>query len=382
MPSTKRSVGLKELRVGLLVAGAIAILIFLLLNASGDINPFTPKLHLRARVVDANGLRPGSDVRLAGVRIGKVDQIKLLLPTDQLNDKRVEVRMAINSRIDGRPASERIRTDSIAQQGSTSLLGSDQMINITPGTAVGQPIKEGDLLNTTPSGGGINEAAASVGDLSQKLSKVTDQLNDIMGNIKEGKGTVGLLFNDEALYNNLNSTIRETDDLMRQIRTGQGSAGKLVNDPELYNNANQIVQQLNQIAADIKSGRGTAGKLIEDQELYNRITSITTRLDTSVDQINDIIADIKSGRGTIGKLLTDDTVYNDTRATIARVNTTAERLDNVVSSAQRGEGTVGKLLTDEQLYQNVNQLSAEGVKMIYDFRQNPKKYLTIKFQLF
>ena len=31
---------------------------------------------------------------------------------------------------------------------------------------------------------------------------------------------------------------------------------------------------------------------------------------------------------------------------------------------------------------NVNQLSAEGVKMLYDFRQNPKKYLTIKFELF
>ncbi len=62
--------------------------------------------------------------------------------------------------------------------------------------------------------------------------------------------------------------------------------------------------------------------------------------------------------------------------------TTAERIDNIVAAAQRGEGTVGKLLTDEAFYSNVNQLSSEGVKLIYDFRQNPKKYLTIKFQLF
>ena len=52
-----------------------------------------------------------------------------------------------------------------------------------------------------------------------------------------------------------------------------------------------------------------------------------------------------------------------------------------MAAAQRGEGTVGKLLTDETLYSNVNQLSSESVKLLYDFRQNPKKYLTIKFQL-
>ena len=125
-----------------------------------------------------------------------------------------------------------------------------------------------------------------------------------------------------------------------------------------------------------------AGRFLTDDEFYNRIKRTADRLDKSVDQINLMIADINAGRGTLGKLLRDEQIYNDARAAIARFNTTTERIDNLVAAAQRGEGTVGKLLNDETLYTNVNQLSSEGVKMIYDFRQNPKKYLTIKFELF
>ena len=128
------------MRVGIFVLIAIAVLIFLVLNASGDINPFSRKLHLRARFVDANGLREGSEVRLAGVRVGKVERIVLLEPSPVPDAPRVEAQMTIDRTIDGRPANERIRSDSQAQQGSPSLLGNEMLINITPGTAVGQPV--------------------------------------------------------------------------------------------------------------------------------------------------------------------------------------------------------------------------------------------------
>jgi phospholipid/cholesterol/gamma-HCH transport system substrate-binding protein len=381
MPRTKKTVSLRELRVGLFVLGAIAILIFLILNASGDINPFSKKLHLKARFMDASGLREGSEVRLAGVRVGKIDQITLLPPSEAPNAPRVEALMTIDSSIDGRPANERIRTDSTAQQGSPSLLGNEMLINITPGTAVGQPVKDYAILPSSSSNT-VNDFATSGTDLAQRLSKLSDEINGIVRDVKEGKGTVGRLFSDEALYNNLNATILETEDVMRQVRSGSGSAGRFINDPALYNNANEITLQLRKIAEDLRTGRGTAGKLLTDDELYIRINRTADRLDRSVSQIDLLIADVNAGRGTIGKLIRDEQIYNDARAAIARFNTTSERIDNVVSAAQRGEGTFGKLLTDDALYSNVNQLSSEGVKLIYDFRQNPKKYLTVKFELF
>lgn len=381
MPPTKKNVTLGQLRVGIFVLIAIAVLIFLVLNASGDINPFSKKLHVNARFADANGLREGSEVRLAGVRVGKVERIVLLEPSAAPNALRVEAQMVIDSIIDGQPANQRIRTDSQAQQGSPSLLGNEMLINITPGSSVGQPIQEGAILPSSSSNT-VNDFATSGTELAQRLSKLSDEISGIVKEVKDGKGTVGRLFTDEAIYNNLNATIRETEDVMRQVRSGEGSAGRFINDPALYNNANEIAIQMRAIAEDIRAGRGTAGKLVTDDELYNRINRTADRLDKSVDQINLMIGEINAGRGTLGKLIRDEQIYNDARAAIARFNTTAERIDSLVAAAQRGEGTVGKLLNDDSLYSNVNQLSSEGVKMLYDFRQNPKKYLTIKFELF
>lgn len=381
MPRSKATISFSQVRVGLFVLIAIGVLIFLVLNASGDINPFSRKLHLKARFVDANGLREGSEVRLAGVRVGKVERIVLLEPSPVPNAPRVEAQMTIDASIDGRPANERIRTDSEAQQGSPSLLGNEMLINITPGSAVGQPVADGAVL-TSSSSNTVNDFATSGTDLAQRLSKLSDEINSIVQEVKKGEGTVGRLFTDEALYNNLNATIRETEDVMREVRSGRGSAGRFINDPALYNNANEIVIQMKAIAEDLRAGRGSAGKFLTDDEFYNRINRTADRLDKSVDSINLVIADINAGRGTLGKLIRDEQIYNDARAAIARFNTTAERIDNLVAAAQRGEGTVGRLLNDDALYTNVNQLSSEGVKMLYDFRQNPKKYLTIKFELF
>ncbi|HWT02867.1 MAG TPA: MlaD family protein [Pyrinomonadaceae bacterium] len=381
MPPSKRTIGLSELRVGLFVVIGIVILVFLILNASGDFNPFARKLHLRARFSNADGLRPGSEVRLAGVRVGKVDEVKLLPPTDKPDDPKVEATLSIDSTIDGQPANQRIRTDSGVSLGSPSLLGNDKIINISAGTAAGQPVQENALLISSE----IGQSTLSnlVGpDVADQFTGITKNLNEITRKINEGDGTLGRIVNDESLYNSLNEAIIDTQAVIRQIRSGQGSASKFINDPAIYNNINDLALRFNDIAEGLRSGRGTAGKLLTDEALYNRINSIANRVDASVNDINGLIADVRAGRGTLGKLLTDEAIYVDARTAIARFNSTAERVDSVVSAAQRGEGTVGKLLTDEQLYNNVNQLSSEAVKLIYDFRQNPKKYLTIKFELF
>src|SRR2546423_8251823 len=217
MPPAKKTIGLREVRVGLLVIIAIAVLILMILNASGDIS-FARKLHLRARFASADGLRPGAEVRVAGVRIGKVDDVRLLPATTNPDEPRVEAILSIDSKVTGRPVTELIRTDSKAQLTSPSLLGSDKVINILPGTALGQPVPENTELPSVQSAG-FDQLTANGNDLVQQLNKLSDQLTGITTKINQGQGTLGRFVNDEAFYDNLNRTVRETQDLVAQIRT-------------------------------------------------------------------------------------------------------------------------------------------------------------------
>src|ERR1041384_5882438 len=122
MPPAKKRVGIREVRVGLLVVVAIGVLIFLILNASGDISPFSRKVRLKADFSNGDGLRRGSEVRLAGVRLGKVDDVRLRPPSEDPK-KKVEATFSIDSVIDDRPATDLIRKDSRALLSSPSILG-------------------------------------------------------------------------------------------------------------------------------------------------------------------------------------------------------------------------------------------------------------------
>jgi phospholipid/cholesterol/gamma-HCH transport system substrate-binding protein len=382
MPFSRKKVTLSEMRIGLLALAALGVLLFLTLNASGDLNPFKQKLRLRARFADAGGLAPGAEVRLAGVRVGKVCAVRFLpASAAKGTDARLEADLCVNASIDGQPAGERIRTDSVARLDSSGLIGGEKMVNITLGTAEGEPVRNGSELRATSSDG-FSELASSGGDLMKRLDAVSAEAGEVVSKINKGQGTLGRMVNDEAFYNSLLGTVRDADEVIRQVRSGKGTAARLVSDPALYEHADALVQQLQSIATDLRAGRGTAGKLLTDDAFYTKANATLARLDVAVGDIESIVAQAKAGKGTVGKLLTDEAMYNDAHAAINNINSTAARMDQILAQAQGGQGTVGRLLTDDRLYNDIDNFTGEGTHMIQDFRKNPKKYLTIKLDLF
>src|SRR5436190_318089 len=394
MVETRKAFKLSQVRVGIFVLFGLGVLGFLIMNSTGDFNPFEKKLHLKARFMAADGLRDGSEVQLAGVRIGKVDSVQLL-PPDTEDEAKIEAQMTIDHDLNGKPISERIRTDSTAQLVAVSLLANDKLINISPGTSRGEPVTENHILES--------RASTTISNLTETGNELLDQIkrlaipaNEILSKANRGEGTLGRIVNDESLYRNLDTTIGEAKTTIKRlqvtidkINNGEGTAGRLLNDKKLYESLNKTVLQIEAITNEIRAGKGTAGKVVNDDALYNETRAAINELRTAANKINLMIDDVNAGKGTIGKLFNDDKLYGDASVTLERFNSAATRIDSLITDAQAGKGTIGRLVTDDSLYNNVNstatsinKFSDNASRLIDDFRQNPKKYLRIKLALF
>jgi phospholipid/cholesterol/gamma-HCH transport system substrate-binding protein len=378
MPQQKQY-SLASLRVGLLVIAAIAVIILVIFTVSGDIRLFSRSATVKTYLTSVDGLRKGAEVRLSGLKIGSVREINFTpaIPADPNQRNFIEVVMELSGSIDGVPAIERIRTDSLAVLKGAGVLG-DNVIDITPGTLRGQPIRDGGTINSL-----AQKSVADIINASQtavsNLNEISSDIKEVTEDIRQGRGTVGKLLRDETLYTSLNQTILRAENLITAIKEGEGTAGRLISDPALYNQANEVVTDLRrlttQVNEQINGGRGTIGKLLKDEELYNRANALVAKLDNSANRFENIVARAERGEGTVGKLLKDEQLYDEARQAVASLRTLAAGLE-------RGEGTAGRLLKDEQLYQNLNQTTAELTKFIYDFRQNPRKYLSVKVSIF
>ncbi len=145
--SMETAVGLFVL-AGLLCVGYLTVKLGKLEVIGGD------SYTVKARFIDVTGLKSGANVELAGVRIGRVDDV-VLSP-----DKRAIVALRIDKGV-------KLFDDAIVSIKTSGLIG-DKYVKITPGGA-GDPLAPGGMLTET-------ESSVDIGDLIGKY---------VFGGVKE-----------------------------------------------------------------------------------------------------------------------------------------------------------------------------------------------------
>ena len=356
MPSQKQ-LKWSQLKVGItVIAASITLAVLIVLMSGGGL--FTSKITLKSYFFDAQGLRVGAPVRLSGVDIGNVKEIRVVRNQPLAP---VEVTMKVNTRY-----GFNLRKDSKTLLSTAGVLG-ETLINIDSSTATGALARDGDVL---PSGevAGYEDVMRAANSSLQNMDVLLKRMDRIIAFVESGQGSVGKLIYDPSLYNRVNSTVSDFQKLVSEISEGQGSLGKLIADDELYQKANATVDKVNRLIDDLNAGNGTAGKLLKDPTLYNNANQTVANFKQLTDDVN-------AGKGALGKMAKDQEFANKLQNTMNRISDLADRLD-------AGEGSLGKFMRDPAVYNNTDQLLTDTQELIKAIRQNPKKYLTIHLKLF
>jgi phospholipid/cholesterol/gamma-HCH transport system substrate-binding protein len=358
MPQRKQ-VTWAQLRVGALVIASLAVLAVGIFFISGEVGFLSRKYSLKAYFSTASGLRPGSQVRIAGIPVGAVENIRLSEFVEP--ERAVEVTLRVP-----RDYRDQIRVDSEASLQTAGLLG-ETFVNISRGHP-GQPaLEEGGVLKSSEEVD-ARQIMANTNDVITNLRALSARLNNITEQIEEGQGTVGKLIYDPGLYNRLNATTASVNRIVARVESGEGTVGKLLKDETLYERTTASIDRLDQILDEVQHGKGSLAKFINDPGVYDNVNQLVVRADTLVENIN-------QGEGTLGKLVKDPTVYN-------RLSDTLDNINVITARIERGEGTLGKLSTDPTMFTNLSE-SAESLKeFLTELRKNPKKYLTVRLRLF
>ncbi len=357
MPQQQR-VQWAQLRVGIMVVVAMAVLAVSIFFISGQGGFLTPHYTLKAYFPGAGDLREGAQVRLAGITVGSVVNVQISPFNDAARAVELDLKIA-------RTYQKQIRTDSVASIETVGLLG-DSYINVSRGTT-GEELPDGGAVKTLPKAD-ITAVVQNTNDVIMNLTTLSSKLEDISTQIQAGKGTLGKLIYDQALYNKMDATVSAAQAMVNRVSSGEGTIGKLMADDTLYNRTLSTIDRLNQIMDDVQHGNGSLAKFISDPSAYNNLNRLMASGNSLIDGIN-------QGHGSLGKLVKDEEMYNRLNSTLAHMDTIATRID-------QGQGTLGKLSTDSSLFNSLNETAQSMKEFLTELRKDPKKYLTVKMHIF
>jgi phospholipid/cholesterol/gamma-HCH transport system substrate-binding protein len=204
----------KEVRLGLFIVLALAILSFAVFYIGNKETRFKSTYTLRTQFHNVAGLNNGADVRVGGIRKGTVKSIDL----PKTPDGKVTVVMSLES-----ATRDIVKKDSLAAIKSEGLLG-DKYVEVSFGSMDAEKVKSGDTIGSQPSFeisdviGKASQILDTTQTAVQNIGDAAGNLESISAKINTGKGSVGALINDKSVYNQANKAASDLQDNMEALK--------------------------------------------------------------------------------------------------------------------------------------------------------------------
>lgn len=224
------------------------------------------------------GLLEKAWVRVAGVKVGKVEQITLA-------GRKAKVTVWLREHV-------KLHSDAKANIVATGLLGV-KYVELTLGSEEKPILKNGDsIAGIDPVGIDklISQGMSGIGELSKVLVRLTEE-----GGIGE---------NLTSTLKNINSISEKLDRYISEQKISQ-----------IVDNITDASTNLNRVSAEI--GEITTSRKDDIENIIKSVSNVSTKLDS-------FITKIESGETTIGKLLSDKELAEDVKETVNSIKATSD----------------------------------------------------------
>ena len=283
----------QKAKLGMFVMLTALLLIVSLYLIGKKQNLFGDSFKITAVFHNVSGLKLGNNVRYAGINVGTVKDILMV------DDSTICVDMVIEESI-----RRHMKENAFAVIGSDGLVGS-MVVNVFPGDGKGAILQQGDTIrsvrkkSSTDMMSTLSITNDNVAELSQELLKITHSIN-------EGKGTLGLLVNDQAMGTDLKETI-----------------GNLKNASQ---NASKVIDEINDVVSSVDSQDNLLNVLLKDSVAARQFRSVMANLEQSsedinlvINNLNEVILSVKEGEGTFNYLVSDTILVQDIGETVKNI---------------------------------------------------------------
>jgi len=327
-----------EFAVGLAVLLALALVVAgALWLSETDVNQ--KKVIAQARFRTVGGLGVGAPVTLRGVKVGRVEAIRLVedewVETDLTIDKGVQL-----------PAKPAV----ISAAGSLFGEWSANIISYEP-----PPVDPNlrDALAESDRAGGEAWPGATLPDIGQ----LTAQASRIAGDVGVVTQRISQAFDSTALKN-----------MQKSVKDLAAISGRLV---EFANAQTTRINRVSQNVATTSDAFAGVAKTFQ---------GAVARLDTATsdDQLKDIMNNGRASSQDLRQAAADlRSVMGAARANQVSLVRVLQQADSLMTKIQQGHGTLGMLATDSALYRETTATVIQFRELLTDIKANPKKYLKI-----
>ena len=361
----------RKLRVGVFVLIGVAAFLGMIYALGARARLFEPRFTVSAEFTEVGGLVEGATVRLAGVQIGRVSDVRL--PSQPGGKVRVDMTIA-------RQFGDRVRKDSVARIETQGLLG-DRLVEISVGTAAAPPVQPNQLLASTDpfdigrmmsESGQVVKSIATLADslretartlnqskliedaaaTVQSARKVTDQVGRIVGEVERGKGWAHVLVYEEPVaLRRVNDLVTATQALLDRVQRGEGAVGVLTSEQSTAS-AKRLVAAMDRLSRIVEQPSAEDGVL--PALLFDpKYRPVLDDLRVVAHNLRDVSDRLAGGRGTLGSLVKDEPTDGGIRQASQDLQAAIANLKEITGRIKDGEGTVGALIADPTIYERL-----------------------------